>query len=133
MGKFGDHRVAVEGPCQGEMVGRLVLTEIGRLKQFRQQDNVRRPGMSPADHVLCFCDVGGTIPSAGELYGRQSDRRHAVGSCWVMQWMPPPPCTISSASICMMSRPGKHCARMVRAVSSFGSSKPGITTAPFAR
>src|SRR6185312_10784614 len=56
-----------------------------------------------------------------------------AGSCWVMQWMPPPPSTMSSASICRMSRSGKHDATVSRAFSSLASSKAGMTTPPFGR
>src|SRR5580704_6539285 len=124
-----DQSVAFKRRGQPEMVGRLVLAEIRRFKQFLDEHDIRALPGCLADQFLRFRDIGGPIPRARKLRGGDRHRSHA-GSCWVMQWMPPPPSTISSASICRISRPGKQSASTLRADSSLRSSNEGMTMPP---
>src|SRR5690348_4099376 len=98
IGHLGQKRIAFRRRRELEVIDQLVLTEIWRLEQFLDQDDVRALRRRRADKLFRFGDILRRIPGAGKLCGRKYDVPHA-GSCWVMQWMPPPPSTMSSASI----------------------------------
>ncbi len=55
-----------------------------------------------------------------------------AGTCWVMQWMLPPPSRISRAATPTTSRSGNRVANRSRAAASVRSSSSGATTRPFA-
>jgi hypothetical protein len=79
---------------------------------------------------------------ASEPYSEQYFAQHAtplmptryypLGCCWVMQWMPPPPLTMSKAGTWITSRSEKTLRRVRNASSSAASSKAGMTMPPLA-
>ena len=79
-----------------------LLTEIGPLKQFRQQDNLRPLCGRLPRHLIRLCDIFLCFLCAAKLQRRQLYFSHTVspafpGICCVMQWMLPPPSRISLA------------------------------------
>src|SRR5690348_169738 len=132
VGHLRDQLVAFEGCGQREMIRGLVLAEIRRFEQFLDENGVGAFCRRLTHQSLGLFDIRTPVPAAGKLRCGERDLSHS-GSCCVMQWMPPPPSTMSSAWICRMSRPGKQAATISRAFSSLRSSKPGMTTPPLAR
>src|ERR1700743_15978 len=105
IGHSGYQRIALRRRGELEVINQLVLTEIRSLEQFLDQDRVRTLRGGGAHKLLRFRDVLRRVPGTGKLGCCKGYFSHA-GSCWVMQWMPPPPSTISSASIWRISRSG---------------------------
>ncbi len=81
--------------------------------------SVAFPPSDKADLLLLSLDIAGASVSGGSAC--------PAGCCCVMQWIPPPRCTISSEGTCTIRRSGNVFSMISATTASIGSSNDGIT------